>query len=620
MVPLKREWIPFKDHQDALDHYRRWGLISPSATELRTVMVIDEPLDPPQPCQIVGYEIGFENWVVIELNGTYSAIHCDYLVDMQPNAHQPTPRGVTFADILAHYAVLDISTNPPCTISAAIFNYGQCERSFLSSMDVPGFENDLRSFVGNLPIVCYELNGSPCASLLRSVGIPNTALSVDLMVKKVFPNLSGTSLSYLCDALELEPGTNSVHSVNALLWSCLSFRRYERAYRVACMNERVGKTSRLPISPAVSTQLPVISTPSTSYTATSTTPEEYVVLDIETTGFDRYNDRIIEIAAIKFHNGKKTDEFCSLVNPFCTLRPKITKLTGIMQMEVDAAPSLNEIKPTFLAFIGELPLVGHNIKAFDSKFIEAQMGCSFRKDRLIDTLSLAKKAYPGLLQYKLEFLNKALDLGSTTSHRAMADVEATARLYQKCTHQNVTVEDPSPKEMETYNLLLPSLRAVLENNNAPTNGIKPKGGESYASVQYLKFDPYDERKILAETLVFRICYRENYRYFGVSNAYSHLFTEDISAFIMSETSDASFTNFAFSLEPDCMAKYIPFLSAILDAAIATLPKEYDCCSRYEECSNAMRCIHPNPAMAIGCGYRRIMKSGRIFYGKNRNID
>lgn len=50
------------------------------------------------------------------------------------------------------------------------------------------------------------------------------------------------------------------------------------------------------------------------------------------------------------------------------------------------------------------------------------------------------------------------------------------------------------------------------------------------------------------------------------------------------------------------------------------PKEFDCCSRFEKCSDEKHCIHPDKSFALGCGYRKILNSGRIFYGKNRNID
>ena len=62
------------------------------------------------------------------------------------------------------------------------------------------------------------------------------------------------------------------------------------------------------------------------------------------------------------------------------------------------------------------------------------------------------------------------------------------------------------------------------------------------------------------------------------------------------------------------------MAAVLRYVINHFPKEWDCCHLYLECSNAKQCVHPHPTFALGCGYRKILASGRIFYGENRNID
>ena len=66
--------------------------------------------------------------------------------------------------------------------------------------------------------------------------------------------------------------------------------------------------------------------------------------------------------------------------------------------------------------------------------------------------------------------------------------------------------------------------------------------------------------------------------------------------------------------------YTDFLTRIAGETVNRYPKEWDCCSRYEECSDAKKCVHPDKAIALGCGYRKILASGRIFYGANRNVE
>ena len=98
-------------------------------------------------------------------------------------------------------------------------------------------------------------------------------------------------------------------------------------------------------------------------------PSNYVVFDIETTGFSRTNDRIIEIAADKYANGKLVDQFHSYVNPGYPIPVFITQLTGITNRNVAHAPTIHEIKKSVLAFFGKNALVGHNITTFDIPFL-----------------------------------------------------------------------------------------------------------------------------------------------------------------------------------------------------------------------------------------------------------
>lgn len=69
-----------------------------------------------------------------------------------------------------------------------------------------------------------------------------------------------------------------------------------------------------------------------------------------------------------------------------------------------------------------------------------------------------------------------------------------------------------------------------------------------------------------------------------------------------------------------LENYRNFLISVVGETVNRYPKEWDCCSRYLECSDAKACVHPDKSFALGCGYRQILSSGRIFYGKNRNID
>jgi len=67
-------------------------------------------------------------------------------------------------------------------------------------------------------------------------------------------------------------------------------------------------------------------------------------------------------------------------------------------------------------------------------------------------------------------------------------------------------------------------------------------------------------------------------------------------------------------------EYACTLSSIFSAEVKELAGEaFGCCARYTDCSNALRCLHPNNLRSLACQYRKNLEGGRIFYGVNRNI-
>lgn len=165
----------------------------------------------------------------------------------------------------------------------------------------------------------------------------------------------------------------------------------------------------------------------------SSAPERYVVLDLETTGLSYKADRIVEIAAAKYHNGIEQEFSDHLVNPGIPIPMTVTMITGIYDFDIQNAPVLSELLPDLLAFIGDLPIVAHNAP-FDRSFLQEATkaaGISFN-NKWIDTLPLARKAFPSAGSYKLEDLKSYLSIPVDQSHRALPDVRATAALFEAC--------------------------------------------------------------------------------------------------------------------------------------------------------------------------------------------
>lgn len=168
-------------------------------------------------------------------------------------------------------------------------------------------------------------------------------------------------------------------------------------------------------------------------------PEEYVVFDIETTGFSSKTNDMIELAAIKVRAGRQIDTFESLIATDMILPLDIQQLTGILPEDLADAPQAAEVIPKFAEFIGNSPLVAHNAP-FDMDFLKryfSKAGLPL-KNKVIDTLRISRKAFPALSSYKLCDLKETLNIKVEISHRALPDVLATNELYRRCAEALIT--------------------------------------------------------------------------------------------------------------------------------------------------------------------------------------
>ncbi len=151
-----------------------------------------------------------------------------------------------------------------------------------------------------------------------------------------------------------------------------------------------------------------------------------VALDIETTGLDPDQDAIIEIGAVLFTDRRVEGEFSTLINPGKRIPPFITQLTGITDQMVIRAPSIREILPDLKKFVGDAPILGHNIR-FDLNFLNRQG--LFRNHLCLDTYEMASVLIPNAGRYNLGALTQALSIPLPATHRATDDAHATRGLF-----------------------------------------------------------------------------------------------------------------------------------------------------------------------------------------------
>ena len=162
-------------------------------------------------------------------------------------------------------------------------------------------------------------------------------------------------------------------------------------------------------------------------------PDDYIVFDLETTGFSPATAEIIEIGALRMIDGKVDVGFHSYVKPRGFLPRHITALTGINSEMLDDAPRIEAVIPQFLAFLNKKPmtLVAHNA-SFDRRFMKAccgLIGREFDYD-IFDSLKAAKKYVP-IESKKLSDIKEFLGLDFPL-HNAIDDCKVTAYLMEWC--------------------------------------------------------------------------------------------------------------------------------------------------------------------------------------------
>lgn len=176
--------------------------------------------------------------------------------------------------------------------------------------------------------------------------------------------------------------------------------------------------------------------------------QDFICIDLETTGLNPKKDRIIEVGAVKVRNGEIAETFQQLIDPKQQLEERVEILTGISSKELEGQPTIQEILPALKEFLGEDVLLGHRV-LFDYSFLKR----TFTNEKIsferkgIDTLKLARQFVTECESKKLESLCKHYGI-THQAHRALGDAMATVELYQKLVESYYNEEIFTPKALE----------------------------------------------------------------------------------------------------------------------------------------------------------------------------
>jgi len=155
----------------------------------------------------------------------------------------------------------------------------------------------------------------------------------------------------------------------------------------------------------------------------------FAVVDVETTGFSAFTDRVVEVACVRMQGGRIIDRFSTIVDPEREIPPYATNVHGITDDDVAGKPTLGEVRGYLGDLVSDAAIVAHNA-SFDMSFLpfvaHRPVVCSMR---------LAMHVYDAP-RYTNQALRAALcandrDLRDLEAHRALADAIVTAHVFRR---------------------------------------------------------------------------------------------------------------------------------------------------------------------------------------------
>lgn len=168
-------------------------------------------------------------------------------------------------------------------------------------------------------------------------------------------------------------------------------------------------------------------------------PEDYTVIDIETTGLTADSAEIIEISAIRYRNLQQDETFSTLIKPKRRINSFITNLTGITNAMVKDAPDILSALTAFQDFIGQDMLMGWNVH-FDINFLYDNL-MRYKQIPLtndfVDVLRLARRALPQLENRKQTTVAQYYGIPTDGAHRAQKDCEICHACYLRLREEAV---------------------------------------------------------------------------------------------------------------------------------------------------------------------------------------
>lgn len=222
---------------------------------------------------------------------------------------------------------------------------------------------------------------------------------------------------------------------------------------------------------------------------------DVVVVSIETTGFSTKHDSIIEIGAVKLSHGKEVGRFHTYVNPETQISSDVEALTDITNEMVAGQPTIQEVIPDFLEFIGDSLLVSHNV-TFEMGFFNANFKkCGLQLNNTwIDTLALSRLLLPTLNRYKIHMVARELGVERSDMRGIEANMNLIVGLFNKFV---LTLESMKIETWKQANELCAGNAGIIKNSpsyHATVLVQNQKGLENLQKIIHESNETYYQRR------------------------------------------------------------------------------------------------------------------------------
>lgn len=156
------------------------------------------------------------------------------------------------------------------------------------------------------------------------------------------------------------------------------------------------------------------------------------MFDVETTGLDPKADRIVEIGAVTFRNGRVTGSRSWLINPGVPVPRSAVRVHGITTDMVKDRPGFAAVFPEFRKFVGDAVLLAHNAR-YDISFVDAEIarcGAGAPPNAVVNTLPLFRQWFPLASRHTLAFMVEYLGLKPDAMHRGGSDAMTLYQVFK----------------------------------------------------------------------------------------------------------------------------------------------------------------------------------------------